>query len=768
MKLLAALAAGLAVIPISPGATASYRTGFGFAGPEIFPIDYQIGQLRAADVNGDGLMDIVVANNARAKITFLINQTGKTNLVSTQPKAKRELNELPPDARFRLESISSEKRIAALVVTDLNSDHRPDLAYYGEPRELVVQYNQGTNGWSAPKRFPLDDVQLSPNGMTTGDLNGDGLTDLVLLGENHLYFLAQKPDHTLAEPEKIPFSGVVRSVQLLDIDGDGRDDLLLSNWDTPNPLRFRLQTKAGQPGPEINFAMPPIRSYIADDLDGDRRTEIITIAQNSGRAQIANFIRTKAEAMSGQFAAGQLQILPLNKTAKARRGIAWADINRDGLPDLLVAEPENGQLSVHLQRPDGTLGAPRTYASFSGVSDLAVADWNGDDQPEIFLLSPDERQIGVTRYDAQGRMAFPEILQVDGKPLAMAVGRLQSDARPTLAVILEQENRRVLLTRSADGKVKTQKLSDNFKSNPSTVVFHDVNQDGLADLVMLIPYEKIKILLQVPGRDFEELDLAPPGGALEQPWLSSCDVDGDGKPELLLGQKNFLRAVVLKSEKPLQEDAKKMWAFSVKDQINGATSNSRIVGAAPLRNGTNQVASLFLLDAERKAVTLCERDNHGVWQIVRNLALPFSEFSELQPLALGSTNANTVALLGLNAVGWLPLRGDVWEFKELDGYETPIKDAHLTDVVSGDLNGDGRKDLVFLETAKNYLDLVIFNRDGKLVPANRWPVFEERTFRGRRSDMLEPREAVIEDFTGDGKNDLGIIVHDRVLLYPQE
>ena len=104
------------------------------------------------------------------------------------------------------------------------------------------------------------------------------------------------------------------------------------------------------------------------------------------------------------------------------------------------------------------------------------------------------------------------------------------------------------------------------------------------------------------------------------------------------------------------------------------------------------------------------------------------------------TEPSAVSLIGVNAIGWLQLQGDVWELAELDGYETPIKDGHLTDVVSGDLNSDGRKDLVFLETARNYLDLVIFTADHKLVPANRWQVFEERTFRSRRSDMPEPRE----------------------------
>jgi hypothetical protein len=206
----------------------------------------------------------------------------------------------------------------------------------------------------------------------------------------------------------------------------------------------------------------------------------------------------------------------------------------------------------------------------------------------------------------------------------------------------------------------------------------------------------------------------------------------------------------------------------VKDQINGATSNSRILGAAPLRNGTNAVASLFLLDAERKALTLCERDTNNVWKVVSNLPLPFTEFNALQPIALGSGKLNSIGFLGLNAVGWTALTGDAWSLSELDGYETPIKDGQLHDVISGDLNGDGRKDLVFLETAKNNLDIVMFNESLKLVPATRWQIFEQRTMRGRQVEQSEPREALIADVTGDGKNDLVVIVHDRILVYPQE
>jgi hypothetical protein len=116
----------------------------------------------------------------------------------------------------------------------------------------------------------------------------------------------------------------------------------------------------------------------------------------------------------------------------------------------------------------------------------------------------------------------------------------------------------------------------------------------------------------------------------------------------------------------------------------------------------------------------------------------------------------------------MPLSGDTWDFVALDGYETPIKDGYLNDVTAGDLENDGCKELVFMETAKNYLDLVRFNAHHKLVPIERWQVFEEHTFRNNADTLPEPRETLVTDVTGDKKNDLVVVVHDRILVYPQQ
>lgn len=778
---LSALAVFLVALPSGLGAPDVATNRFGFRGPEVFPVEY-CASLHAADLDGDGLNDLVLVNNARSKITLLYNQTGRTNAPSQAKVGRRDINELPPGARFRLESIASEKRISSLVVEDLNGDHRPDLAYFGEPKELVVQFNQGANAWSSPKRYDLGDGLLDANALASGDLNGDGRPDLLLLGEKHVYVLYQKPDGGLAEPEKLPYTGTVRAVQVLDIDGDGRNDLLLVNWDNPNPFRFRLQDSRHQLGPEIHLPLAPVRSYWTDDLDGDRRTEFAWIAAKSGRAAVGNVVRKAGESVAGGLVDGQFSVLPLPRTEKARRGLVWADIDGDGRPDLLVAEPEGGQLLVYPQQADGSLAAPRTFPTLSGVSDIVVSDWNQDGQPEVFLLSADEKQVGMATVERSGRIAFPKPLAMPGRPLAMAAGELAPGKR-VLAVICEREDKRQkdgktdtvvvreLVVLGRDLKATVQTLNENFKGSPGTMAFQDVDQDGRADLVVLTPYEKLKVLRQLAtpadGRVFEEIDVTPPGGASDAPWMAVADVDGDGKPELLLAQKNFVRAVVLKSDGS-QPPA---WSFDVRDQINGAGSSSRIVGAAALPAGGSRSPVLFLFDADRKALSLCTRGTNGVWQVTRNLPLPVTDFASIAPLALESTNGtpNTVVLLGANGVAWKRFSGDVWEMAELDGYETPIKDGYLHDVVSGDLNADGRRDLVFLETTKAYVDLVLFEKPHRLAPANRWQVFEERTFRQRRQiEVPEPREAIVADVTGDGRADLVILVHDRVIVYPQE
>ena len=658
---LGALAGAILAAPAARAA--DKETSFGFTGPEIFPIDPQISLLHAADLDGDGLTDLIVVNNARSKITLLYNRTGKTNSALPQPGEKREINDLPPDARFRIESIASEKRISSLVVADLNGDGKPDLAYYGEPKELVVLYNQGTNGWSAPKRFPIDDGQLTINALAAGDLNGDHLTDLVLLGENNLYYLRQNPDHTLAEPQKIPFSGEVKAVQVLDINGDGRDDLLLVNWDSPNPFRFRLQNPDGELGPEIYFTLPAIRSYMADDLDGDHKTEVVTIAQNSGRAAVSHFDQKPAEPLSGAFKQGQFQVLPLHRTTRGHRGILWADVNGDGLPDLLVAEPDSGQLSLYLQKPDGSLSAAKTFPTFTGVSQLAVSDWDKPGQPRIFLLSSDEHQVGVTQLDQHGRIRLPVHYSFGRQALG--------HGRRSLATWGQAEpgrHRRAghqPLAGHAHGgwKIAHPEVERRLQGH---ALLHDDARRQPGRPGRLDRFDPVR-KDQSPPPEARQNDFRRGGRLAAGRQLRGAVVERDGR-----GRRRQTRVAAGPEKLRARRGA----------PARGRPRPQRQTGLELLRQRPNQRRLQRLAHRRRRPLaqrrqrrglplspgrraegTDLERagQSRRVARSTRNLPLPLSDFTALRAVGLGSTVNNSVAFIGVNAVGTLATSGKVWE-----------------------------------------------------------------------------------------------------------
>ena len=758
---------------------------YNFTGPEIYPIDDSISLLHAVDLTGDGLNDLIVADNQHYRIALLYNQTGRLKLVPTSNLLfpPPGVNQLPPDARFRLESIPVDEQIAALAVTDLNGDGRPDLVFYGDGKDLEIIYNQGKKGWSEPQRWHMDDGQMNPNALAVGDLTGDGRPDILLLGDNgSLYFLPQRADHTFGEPQKIPYSGTPQAVQIADVNGDGRKDLLLVDWDSPTPFRFRLQTPAGQLGPEIYFKMQPIHAYCADDLEGNSKLFIVTITQRSDRAEVGQFTHRPAAILSempdrsgakgGTLRQGQFQVLPLQQTSAAQRAEAWADVNGDGRPDLLVADPDSGQISIYLQQQDGSLAPPEIFPTLSGVSQIAVADWHRDRRPEIFLLSQSEQAVGMTHFTKDGQLPFPTLVPIDGTPLIMTVGPLRRGARPTLCLIVDKDGQRYLVTRDDKGNTRTQKLSASFTDMPVAMAIQDLNQDGLPDLVVLVPYDRVKVLLQKHDGSFDEEDVGYPGGGMAQPWMASVNVDG--KPELLLPDKNFVRAVVLeKKMETLSPTNLPQWMFRVTDQINGAARNSQIGGATTVMKDSKGAPALFLLDTQYNQLTLCQQDSADVWRVVRNVPLPVSGFNGLQTVALGGASKSgiqSIALFGQNTLAWMPLAGMVWDITPLDGYDTPVKNGYVNDVDAGDLNGDGHKELVFLETGQHYLDIVSFSSHHKLVPVTRWQVFAEHTFRDNSDESPEPREALVVNVTGhkDKKQDLVVIVHDRILVYPLE
>jgi len=104
-------------------------------------------------------------------------------------------------------------------------------------------------------------------------------------------------------------------------------------------------------------------------------------------------------------------------------------------------------------------------------------------------------------------------------------------------------------------------------------------------------------------------------------------------------------------------------------------------------------------------------------------------------------------------------------------YETKIKDGMYGNLTSGDINSDGLSDIIMVEYNRNNIEILALDHDNNPIPAMRFKIFEQKSYRDSNRRVLsgiEPRELSVADVTGDGKDDLVTIIHDRIIIYPQD
>lgn len=207
-----------------------------------------------------------------------------------------------------------------------------------------------------------------------------------------------------------------------------------------------------------------------------------------------------------------------------------ADLNRDGKPDVVVANSGGGTISVLLGNGDGTLAAQQTYAVGASPSSLALADVNGDGKPDVVVASQASNSVQVLLGNGDGTLAPAQSFAVGAGPVSVAIVDLNRDGKPDIVVLNGGDNSVGVLAGNGDGSF-AQQVTFSTGAGPVSLGVADVNADGKFDAVVAnAGSSSIGVLLGDGAGGFQpQQTLATYSSPVS---LAVTDVTRDGKPDI--------------------------------------------------------------------------------------------------------------------------------------------------------------------------------------------------------------------------------------------
>jgi hypothetical protein len=324
-----------------------------------------------------------------------------------------------------------------------------------------------------------------------GDVNGDSRPDVLLLTDFYfdpandfrLFVFLQQADGTLAAPVKYDtgfgYSARGSSLVVVDIDGDGRNDVVIGEGD--RGIEVFLQDAQGALASAFRLDGPAGKLRVVD-ADGDGRKDIIAFGFGSGS------VRVWRQSAPGVFAA------PASYAVEhAWKDLDVGDVNGDGRPDIVTGSwgglGSNG-LAVLLQQPDGSFGAPtyRTVDPTWGTGGIAVGDVNGDGRDDIVASwggnSP--TYIGILLQNADGSLGEMQTMPTLDIPAPVAIADIDGDGRKDIVVAHDGWTSISLYRQRADGTLMPQELFPSIYGSweGDALAVGDINGDGRPDIVL--------------------------------------------------------------------------------------------------------------------------------------------------------------------------------------------------------------------------------------------------------------------------------------------
>lgn len=537
-----------------------------FSSPPRYAADRQSRSVAVAEFNGDGKLDLAVANLLSNDVSILLgdgfggfgppthvpvnpepsvvaagdfNKDGKTDLAVGygffRPVSVLLGN---GDGTFSgPTSIGNSSNTSHLAVADFNNDGNPDIAVASAEAQMILLGN-GSGGFTTNEIL----VGSGATSVAAGDINGDGIQDAAFTADGSgnwkVALVLGNAAGTFSLNASVTLDQAPTGIAIGNFNGDSQPDLLLTvNWFEPRVMLFLNQGNNNFTLSTQFFAGREPHDVTAGDFNGDGKLDAAAALTGAHGVAIALGNGLGGFSAPTFFGAGTQPW-----------SIGSGDFNADGKFDLVTSDDPNievappvatGGVSVLLGTGTGTFQSYRSYVyPFTpqfvlSPTSIAAADFNNNNRTDLALSFSSTPFIAVMLDDGQGEFIQPSsFLDAGGSVASIAVSDLNGDGKADVVSANSNTNNLSIFFGVGNGSFMPR-VQIAVNSNPRFVGIGDFNGDSKPDLIVTHENPDTTLVLLGEGSgSFTQLGGSP------QPVLHDIaigDFNGDGRSDIVAG-----------------------------------------------------------------------------------------------------------------------------------------------------------------------------------------------------------------------------------------